>query len=209
MDITSASAAEALEDELLRHGLYADILVNNAGIGLSGEFADQEPDHIASLITLNVRALTLLMHQFLPAMRIRGSGGVLNVASLGAFAPGPYQAAYYASKAYVLSLTEAVAWECRGEGVRIAAFAPGPVSTRFHAKMNADNSAYRWVLPAPSPSAAAGSAVRWFAWGRTVITPGIIGPLMAILMRLTPHPILVPIIAWLLKPRDSAANAGH
>ena len=209
MDITSASAAEALEDELLRHGLYADILVNNAGMGLGGEFASHEPDRIAALISLNVRATTLLMHHFLPAMRARGRGGILNLASLGAFAPGPYQAAYYASKAYVLSLTEAVAWECRGEGVRIAAFAPGPVRTRFHAKMNAENSAYRWVLPAPSPAAAAGSAVRWFAWGRTVITPGLIGPLMAVAMRLTPHPILVPIIAWLLKPRDNGADAGH
>ena len=209
MDVTSADAAEALEAELRRYGFYVDVLVNNAGMGLGGEFIDQEPERIAALLSLNMRAMTLLMHYFLPPMRTRGRGGILNLASLGAFAPGPYQAVYYASKAYVLSLTEAVAWECRGLGVRIAAFAPGPVQTRFHAKMNADSAAYRWLLPTPAPSSAAGSAVRWFGWGRTVIASGVVGPLMATLMRLTPHPILVPIISWLLKPRENATDARH
>ncbi len=209
LDVTHPMAPEHLENELQRRGLYVDILVNNAGLGLSGEFSSHDPERIAGLLDLNVRALTLLMRHFLPAMCVRGRGGVLNVASMGGFAPGPYQAAYYASKAYVLSLTEATQWEYRGLGVRIATFAPGPIRTRFHAKMGAENSTYRWILPAPSAAMAAGSAVRWFAWGRTVITPGILGPLMALAMRLTPHPILVPIVSWLLKPRDSAKNVGR
>ncbi|MCL4767977.1 MAG: SDR family NAD(P)-dependent oxidoreductase [Hyphomicrobiaceae bacterium] len=209
LDVTRSDAAEVLEAELLRHGLYADILVNNAGIGLSGDYTSHPPQRIGELLELNVRALSLLMRHFLPAMCVRGRGGVLNVGSLGGYAPGPYQAAYYASKAYVIALTEAVAWECRGLGVRIAVFAPGPVRTRFHARMGAEGSLYRWLLPAPTPSMAAGSAVRWFGWGRTVITPGIMGPLIAVAMRLTPHVVLVPIVGWLLKPREILSNAGH
>lgn len=209
LDVTRSDAGEALEAELERHGLYADVLVNNAGMGLSGDYTSQSLESLAALVDLNVRALSLLMRHFLPAMCVRGRGGVLNVASLGGYAPGPYQAAYYASKAYVISLTEAVARESRGLGARVAVFAPGPVRTRFHARMGAEGSFYRWVLPALSPSLAAGSAVRWFEWGRTVITPGVIGPLTAIAMRLTPHPILVPIVGWLLKPREFLKNAGH
>ncbi len=209
LDVTGPDAAATLEAELQRHGLYADVLVNNAGMGLSGDYIGQSAQDIGTLVELNVRALSLLMRHFLPAMCIRGRGGVLNVASLGGYAPGPYQAAYYASKAYVISLTEAVAWESRGLGARIAVFAPGPVRTGFHARMGAEGSLYRWLMPAPGPSMAAGSAVRWFEWGRTVITPGIVGSLMAIVMRLTPHPILVPIVGWLLKPRDFLKNAGQ
>lgn len=209
LDVTRPDAAAVLEAELRRHGFYADVLINNAGMGLSGDYISEEGDRIAALVELNVRAVSLLMRHFLPAMCVRGRGGVLNVASLGGYAPGPYQAAYYASKAYVISLTEAVAWESRGRGARIAVFAPGPVRTRFHARMGAQNSLYRWLIPAPGPSLAAGSAVRWFEWGRTVITPGIMGPLLAIAVRLTPHPILLPIVGWLLKPREILKNAGH
>lgn len=209
LDVTQPDAAEVLETALLRHGLYADVLVNNAGMGLGGDYISQSPEQIGALLELNVRALSLLMRHFLPAMCVRGRGGVLNIASLGGYAPGPYQAAYYASKSYVIGLTEAVAWETRGLGVRIAVFAPGPVRTRFHARMGAESALYRWLIPAPGPSLAAGSAVRWFEWGRTVITPGLMGPLLAVVMRLTPHPILVPIVGWLLKPREILKDAGH
>ena len=82
-----------------------------------------------------MRALTQLTRHFLPGMRVRGRGGILNLASIGGYAPGPNQAAYYASKAYVLSLTEAIAAETAGEGVRVCALAPGPVNTRFHERM--------------------------------------------------------------------------
>ena len=209
LDVTRADAAEMLEAELRRHGHYADVLVSSAAMGLSGDYTGQPPAQIDALVDLNVRALSALMRHFLPGMCARGRGGVLNIASLGGYTPGPYQAAYYASKAYVIALTEAVAWESRGLGARIAVFAPGPVNTRFHARMGAEGSFYRWLIPAPSPSMAAGSAVRWFGWGRTVITPGLMAPLVAYLMRLTPHPVLVPIVGWLLKPRDFLKNVGQ
>ena len=98
------------------------------------------------LLDLNVAALTRLMHHVLPGMLARARGGILNVASLGGLVPGPYQAAYYASKAYVVSLTEAVAAENAGRGVRFMALAPGPVNTGFHAAMGAELSFYRQLI---------------------------------------------------------------
>jgi short-subunit dehydrogenase len=209
IDVRATDAAARIEGELESQGLYVDVLVNNAAIGLGGEYIAHDPDELAALLDVNVRAVALLCRHFLPPMLIRGDGGVLNIASLGAYTPGPYQAAYYASKAFVLSLTEAVARESRGLGVRIAAFAPGPVETGFHASMGADNAFYRWLIPAPSAARAAAAAVRGYTWGRTVITPGLLAPLAAWLMRLTPHPILVPIIAALLKPRGLWRHVGH
>jgi short-subunit dehydrogenase len=126
IDITRPDAIGALEAALAARGAYADILVNSAGIGLAGQFGEQSPETLAQLLDLNVRALTTLSRHFLAGMRVRGRGGILNLASLGGYAPGPHQAAYYASKAYVLSLSEAVAAETAGEGVRVCALAPGP-----------------------------------------------------------------------------------
>ncbi len=123
------------------------MLVNNAGIGLSGRFDDHSHEEIEALLALNVTALTRLMRHVLPQMRARGRGGVLNIASLGGYVPGPHQAVYYASKAYVISLSEAVASELAGTGVRVAVVAPGPVATGFHAAMGAENARYRaWLL---------------------------------------------------------------
>lgn len=207
LDLTRTDAPLTLEAALAARRLYADILVNSAGMGLSGEFVKHPPERVTELIDLNMRALSLMMRHFLPDMCVRGRGGILNIASLGGYAPGPYQAAYYASKAYVISLTEAVAWERRGLGVRIAVFSPGPVETGFHARMGAGRSLYRLLFPAPSATWVAGTAFLGYNWGRTVITQGVIGLALAWAMRLTPHPILLPIVGWLLKPRGTETDA--
>ena len=117
--------------------------------------------------------MTRLTRTALPDMIARQRGGILNVASLGAYVPGPNQAAYYASKSYVVSLTEAIASEASGQGVRVSALAPGPVDTRFHHDMGADRSLYRLVLPSMTPDRVARSAYRGFMFGQRVIVPGI------------------------------------
>ena len=198
LDVTAPDAPAALDAALRGAGLYADVLVNNAGIGLAGPFADHAPDAIDGLLVLNVTAVTRLMRHALPAMIARGRGGILNVASLGGMAPGPYQAAYYASKAYVLSLTEAVAHEARGQGVRIAVVAPGPVNTGFHAAMGADSALYRTLVPALSPEAVAASAYRGFLIGRTKIVPGIVAMASALALKLLPSFASVPLLGMLL-----------
>lgn len=201
VDVTAPEAISRIEAAAAGAGLYVDMVVNSAGIGLGGEFVTHAADDIERLLDLNVTAATRLMRQWLPAMLARGRGGVLNVASLGAYAPGPYQAAYYASKAYLVSLTEAVAYECRGRGVRISVVAPGPVETRFHARMGADNALYRWLIPAPSPESVARAAVYGYYVGRVVTLPGLVAPVMGAMLNVIPHVLLVPIVGWLLKPR--------
>jgi uncharacterized protein len=110
-DVTEADAPVRLQRALRAAGFYADVLVNNAGIGLSGQFATDDEERLAQLLALNITAATRLMRHMLPPMISRARGGILNVSSLGGLVPGPHQAAYYASKAYLVALTEAVAHE--------------------------------------------------------------------------------------------------
>jgi short-subunit dehydrogenase len=200
-DVTSANAVAAIETALAAQDAYCDVLINSAGIGISGPFHAHAPSQVLAAIDVNVRALSQLTHHFLPPMRIRGRGGIINLASLGAYSPGPNQAAYYASKAYVLSLTEAIAAETAGEGVRVCALAPGPVNTAFHARMGSESAFYRaFVVPA-SAEFVARAGYLGFRLGLRVVIPGVVNPLLAVAMRIMPHRILIPIVGWLLKPR--------
>jgi uncharacterized protein len=201
LDVTAADAITAIERLLHEHSLHVDVLVNNAGIGLAGPFAEASPATIEQLTTLNVLALTRLTRHFLPGMLARGSGGVLNVASMGGLIPGPFQATYYASKAFVISLTRALRSECRGQGVRIAVVVPGPVETKFHARMGAETAYYRRFMRAPSAEFVARVAYRGYRWGRTTIIPGAVWSVLAVAMQYAPHALSVPIVRWLLRPR--------
>jgi len=201
LDITEPTATGAIDTALAEMAGYAHILVNSAGLGASGAFADEQGARLASVIDLNIKALTLLMHHVLPGMRQRGCGGIVNLASLGGFAPGPWQAAYYASKAYVLSLSEAVAVEVAGDGVRVTAVAPGPVETLFHSRMGAESAFYRWLLPTQQPDAVAAWTYWAFRFGLRVIVPGLLNCILALTLRVVPHRISVEIIGWLLRPR--------
>ena len=108
-----------------------DFLVNNAGFGHRGSFADEDPAILSEMLQVNVAALTQLTRMFLPAMVDRGSGRILNVASTAAFQPGPLMAVYYASKAYVLSFSEAIRAELDETGVSVTTLCPGPTRTAF------------------------------------------------------------------------------
>lgn len=200
-DIRDPGAPASIAGKLQADGQYIEFLVNNAGMGLSGKFESHQPDDIDNLVASNITALTGLMRFVLPDLLARRRGGILNVASLGGTVPGPYQAAYYASKAYVISLTEAVAAENSGLGVRIAVLAPGPVDTAFHAGMGAEASLYRRLLPALSPEQTANAAYSGFMRGQRLIVPGLFNRVSYVFLRLAPHPISVPLMAWLLGKR--------
>ncbi len=202
LDITQAGAAARLDEWLRAAGYYVDVLVNNAGIGLAGPFAQSGPAALERLVTLNVTAPTLLMVRFLPEMLARQRGGILNVGSLGGAVPGPGQAAYYASKAYLQSLSEAAAAECSGAGVRISTLLPGPVDTGFHASMGAESSLYRQLLPSLSPQHVARAGYRGFRIGQRVIVPGLFNKLLYIAIRALPHPLTVPFVKILLNKTD-------
>lgn len=200
LDVTAPDAVAALEAAITAAGRRADLLVNNAGIELGGPFVGQSADEIDRLIALNITAFTRLTRHFAEVFRVRGAGSIVNVTSLGGYVPGPNQAAYYASKAYALSLSEALASELAGSGVHVMAVAPGPVSTRIHASMRAERAPYRLLLPAMSPETVARSTYWGWRLGRRVVVPGLHYQLLALMLRVLPHRLTVPVIGLLLTP---------
>ncbi len=130
-DLATPDVPREIFEKTVRLGLSVDILVNNAGLGAYGRFAETDWDREASVLAVNVHALTNLTKLFLPQMLAGKSGAILNVASAAAFQPGPYMAVYYATKAYVLSFSEALAEELCGTGVSVTILCPGPTISGF------------------------------------------------------------------------------
>ena len=130
-DLSEAGAAEQLMADLAAHGEHVELLVNNAGFGLTGRFANLDAKRQRQMIDLNCGALVELAHAVLPGMIGRKSGAILNVASTAAFQPGPGMAVYFATKAFVLSFSEALHEEVKGQGVKVSALCPGPTATEF------------------------------------------------------------------------------
>src|SRR5258708_5013055 len=131
LDLAAPPAPRFLFDQLQREGVAIDILLNNAGFGAFGDFVKMPEEEILGQIDLNIRALTELTRLFLPTMVARRNGRIMNVASTAAFQPGPLMAVYYATKAYVLSFSEAIANELRDSGITVTCFCPGATHTGF------------------------------------------------------------------------------
>lgn len=206
-DITDSGAAETINGGLAAEGCYLDVLINNAGAGTGGEFVKRDAGENETIIAINVSAVTNLTRHALPGMLARGRGGIINVSSLGGLMPGPYQTVYYASKAYVISFTRALAFEARGRGVRISCMAPGPVRTRFHDAMDSQNRApYRYVLRWTSPERVAASTYRGYQLGHPLIVPGLINSLLKTVVGALPYFLIVPLMGLLLYP---GANRGR
>jgi short-subunit dehydrogenase len=159
------------------------VLVNNAGFGTYGPVAGVAADRERELVAVNVDALVRLTHAVLPGMLNRGRGGILNVASTIAFQPAPYQATYGASKAFVLSFSEALWAETKGSGIKVTALCPGPTRTGFVDSLAADVAIYK-NLGAPEPVVAAG--LRALDRGRPVVVPGLRNRLLANISGMTP-----------------------
>jgi short-subunit dehydrogenase len=140
LDLADREAPRDLAEMLRERGIVAHTLVNNAGFGLRGSFATMPHERQIAMIDLNVTALTALCRLMLPGMIERGRGGILNVASLAAFQAGPYMAVYYATKAFVLSLSEALHDEAKPHGVTVTALCPGPTESEFSATADLENS---------------------------------------------------------------------
>ena len=201
IDLAIHGHCDRLAEDLEARGLRVDVLVNNAAIGLSGPFTEQAHADVLRLADLNMRVLSDLMHRYLPGMLARGDGGIMNVASLGGALPGPYQAAYYASKAYVISLSEAVAHEIGGRGTRLSVVVPGPVATRFHRTMGAESALYTKVLGCMDADVVARAAYQGFRCRKVLITPGLLTTFNYFAVRILPHTLTTPLIGVLLKKR--------
>jgi hypothetical protein len=183
-----------------------EVLVNNAGFGSYGPFAEADPDREADEIAVDVSAVIALARAFLPGMLARRSGGILNVASTIAFQPAPYQAVYGASKAFVLSFSQALWAEARAAGVTVTALCPGPTRTGFVEALRADvgrTAIYR-RLAEPEPVIEAG--LRALDEGRAVVVPGLRNKLGAASGRFLPREWMTLVSARLLRPGGAPAR---
>lgn len=184
-DLQRSDAPARIAHELLGRGLEPAYIVNNAGFGLHGAAADLDRSEQLAMVDLNVRALTDLSLRWIDGI-IKHKGGILNVASVAGFLPGPHMTVYYASKAYVLSFTEGLSRELVPQGVRVSVLCPGPVKTEFQMRAGIDNKSPPPLLGL-TPEQVAQIGYDGFMAGRCVIIPGVGNKIIAKLPRFLPR----------------------
>ncbi len=194
VDLGRPEAAAQIEGELRAAGLEVQYLVNNAGFGLVGDALDHDRDEQLAMVDLNVRALTELSLRFADSMA-RHRGGLLNVASVASFMPGPGMAVYHATKAYVLSFSEALHQELKSKGVRVTALCPGPVETEFQARASMPEGYFPKFL-ARSAERVAHDGYDALMRGQRVVIPGADNRVTAQLSRLVPRRALLSFMGW-------------
>jgi short-subunit dehydrogenase len=196
LDLAALPAAKFLFEQLQREGVAVDVLVNNAGFGGFGEFAGMPEEEILGQIQLNITALTHLSRLFLPSMLARRSGKIMNVASTAAFQPGPLMAVYYATKAYVLSFSEALANEVAGSGVVVSCFCPGATDTGFAKRAGTEDSRLFRKLRPMSAEVVARDGYRGLMAGRTLVISGVQNWLVAESVRFAPRKMVTAVSRW-------------
>lgn len=203
-DLSEPGAGAGLAARLSERGVQIDVLVNSAGFGLFGPLHEVDPARVAQEVQLNVAALTELTCALLPEMRARDRGAIVNVASTAAFQPLPYMSVYGATKAYVLSFTEALWAETRGTGVRVTALCPGATDTAFFATAS-DNAS---VGPRMSPEPVVTAAFSALERRRCSVVPGLANRLLAESPRLAPRQTVARLVERTLRPKRPAAPGG-
>ena len=186
-DLSKPNAASDIVEALRAASIEIDVLVNNAGFGLSGPFLDNDPQAQLDLLQVNVVALTKLTRLLLPPMVARRSGRILNVASTAAFAPGPMAAVYGATKAYVLSLSEAIGEELRHSGVTVTALCPGPTQTGFSAAAGAGSTRLYTKQKAMSSADVARAGYAGLNHSRRLVVTGLRNKLLVQSARVSPR----------------------
>ncbi len=200
-DLARPESPREIFEETEAAGLRVDALVNNAGVGSYGPFAEIELKQELDLLQINIVALTHLTKLFLPAMLARRSGYVMNVASTAAFQPGPLMAVYYASKAYVLSFSEALSNECGDANVRVSALCPGPTETGFVAAAGMGDSKLfdRAVMDARTVAEA---GYRGMLAGKAVVIPGFRNNLLARSIGFFPRGLVTKVVRGIQEKRS-------
>lgn len=188
-DLSKKTSPNEIFNHLKKEKIEIDVLVNNAGFGSRGMVSELDTDLQVDMVQVNAAALTHLTSLFLPGIIERGQGGILNVGSLAGFQPGPYLAVYFATKAYVLSFTEALAEEISNPNIKISCFAPGPVKTEFGEKSDLEDSLlFKVSLMDLEPAVKAG--YEGFRKGKTIVIPGLKQQIVPFLNRFTPRLIV-------------------
>lgn len=195
-DLAHPIAAVEIHDALKSNGTQVDVVVNNAGFGAVGQFAELDTERQVDMVQVNVTALTHLTRLLLPDMLERRRGGILNVGSTAAFQAGPGMAVYYATKAYVLSLTEALHEELLGTGLKVTCLAPGPTETEFGADSGIDSSLL-FKFGIKDAKRVAKSGYVGFRRGKAIVIPGLKNKLGAFGVRLGPRWLVRKIVTRL------------
>lgn len=202
-DLAVPSAPDEIYAELQRENIQIDVLVNNAGIGTHGFLHETPLESTLQMVQINMVALTHLTKLFVDGMVERKSGKILNVASTAAFQPGPLMAVYYASKAYVLWFSEALAEELNGTGVTVTALCPGPTRTGFQsrARMGEVSLATGKTLRMMSSETVAQAGYDGLMRGKTIVIPGLMNKTLAFSVRLSPRKLTAKIARALQEDR--------
>jgi short-subunit dehydrogenase len=201
-DLADPAAPDEIARELSASGAAVEILVNNAGVGVYGPFAKTPLARDLEMIQVNVAALTHLTKLFLPGMLERRSGRILNLASTAAFQPGPLMAVYYATKAYVLSFTEALANETAGTGVTVTALCPGPTSTEFQSRAGFGNVPLFQGPLVMGAAEVARAGYEGMMRGQRIVIPGAINKTLVQALRVTPRRLVTAIARRLQESRN-------
>ena len=204
-DLSKSSAAQELYNDIVADGIDIDVLVNNAGFGINGKFTDFSADKHMELIQLNIISLTMLCKLFGTDMVKRHSGSILNVASTAAFQAGPLMSTYYASKAYVLLLSEGLNNEFAKDGVNVSVLCPGPTDTEFATRADMGNAKIinvPWIMSAAKVAEICFSGLMR---EKKIIIPGLMNKLIAFSTRFTPRSVLV-LITRSLNQKEAASD---
>jgi short-subunit dehydrogenase len=199
-DLTQPEAPERIAKQLTEGAIAIEFLVNNAGLGLTGRFVESDIARELGMLALNVTSLVHLTRLLLPAMIERKSGRILNVGSTAGFVPGPFMAGYYASKAYVNSFTEALAYELRGTGVTATVACPGPTATEFAAVAGIEKSKL-FGGGAMTSAEVAEQSYRSMLRGRPLVVTGFKNKLNMFSLRFAPRGIAVSLAGSLNQPK--------
>jgi len=201
IDLAAPDAGETLAGELTARGLYCRTLVNNAGFGLFGDAVQIDRGGQLGIVAVNIRAATDLMLRFLPDMVERKEGRILNVASVAGFAPGPQMAVYFASKAYLVSLSQALKSEARGTGVTVTCLCPGPLRTPFLSRAGAQQVRLFKLLRKLPVEEVARSGWQAMKAGRALCIPGIGTKTAIAVTRFVPRGLVLALVTRLQRGR--------
>jgi short-subunit dehydrogenase len=200
-DLSDLHQVQSLYDAIQQEGIFVDFLVNNAGFGDYGFFAESSWVKSYAMIQLNISSLTMLTYLFVQDMKKQGRGRILNVASTASFQPGPMMAIYYATKSYVLHLSEALYNELAVHHISVTTLCPGPTETGFQQEANLGNS--RLVKGKKLPTAATVAEYGFMAMmqGKRLAIPGLVNKMMVFFIRFIPRGWVLKIVRWMQEPK--------
>jgi len=193
-DLADPRTPAAIHERMRSGGIEIDVLVNNAGFGMYGKFSDSNLQTEMEMIQVNIVALVHLTKLFVRDMVARRRGRIVNVASTAAFQAGPMQSIYYASKAFVLSFSEAIGNELKGTGVTVTALCPGPTPTGFQERANVGGLRGLRLMMRVSPEAVVRAGYHGMKRGRPVVIPGLLNNIIVFLLRLVPRRLVTNVV---------------